>query len=121
MPDPQIDIDVIKEITDMFIEAGIHMDAVNVEGLTAVQNCTSRKLQISIHCIHRLAVFSFFFCLFLNSNIFIFWFSFIYFSRVPACFAYVRVCTFSMQPTYKYCCDDTNSMRSAYDVLHHDV
>lgn len=45
MPDPQIDIDVIKEITDMFIEAGIHMDAVNVEGLTAVQNCTSRKLR----------------------------------------------------------------------------
>lgn len=43
MPEPQIDIDVIKEITDMFIEAGIHMDAVNVEGLTAVQNCTSRK------------------------------------------------------------------------------
>lgn len=44
MPDPQVDIDTIKEITDMFIEAGIHMDAVNVEGLTAAQICTSRKL-----------------------------------------------------------------------------
>lgn len=43
MPDPQVDIDTIKEITDMFIEAGIHMDAVNVEGLTAAQICTSRK------------------------------------------------------------------------------
>lgn len=45
MPDPQVDIDTIKEITDMFIEAGIHMDAVNVEGLTAAQICTSRKYQ----------------------------------------------------------------------------
>lgn len=46
MPDPQVDIDTIKEITDMFIEAGIHMDAVNVEGLTAAQICTSRKHQL---------------------------------------------------------------------------
>lgn len=46
MPDPQVDIDTIKEITDMFIEAGIHMDAVNADGLTATQNCTSRKFQI---------------------------------------------------------------------------
>lgn len=43
MPEPQVDIDTIKEITDEFIEAGIHMDAVNVEGLTAAQICTSRK------------------------------------------------------------------------------
>lgn len=41
MPDPQVDIDTIKEITHMFIEAGIHMDAVNVDGLTAAQICTS--------------------------------------------------------------------------------
>lgn len=39
MPEPQVDIDTIKEITDMFIEAGIHMDAVNVDGLTAAQIC----------------------------------------------------------------------------------
>lgn len=39
MPDPQVDIDTIKEITYMFIEAGIHMDAVNVEGQTATQKC----------------------------------------------------------------------------------
>lgn len=37
MPEPQIDIDTIREITDMFIEAGIHMDAVNIDGLTAAQ------------------------------------------------------------------------------------
>lgn len=41
--EPQVDIDTIREITDMFIEAGIHMDAVNVEGLTAAQICTSRE------------------------------------------------------------------------------
>lgn len=46
MSDPQVDIDTIREITDMFIEAGIHMDAVNVEGLTAAQICTSRKNQV---------------------------------------------------------------------------
>lgn len=45
MPDPQVEIDTIKEIADMFIEAGIHMDAVNIEGLTAAQICTSRKHQ----------------------------------------------------------------------------
>lgn len=49
MPDPQVDIDTIREITDMFIEAGIHMDAVNVEGLTAAQNCTSRKFVFIFH------------------------------------------------------------------------
>lgn len=41
--DPHVDIDNIEEITYMFIEAGIHMDAVNVEGLTAAQICASRK------------------------------------------------------------------------------
>ncbi|XP_055311305.1 protein fem-1 homolog B isoform X3 [Sitodiplosis mosellana] len=46
MPDPQVDIDTIREITDMFIEAGIHMDAVNVEGLTAAQICTSPFIQV---------------------------------------------------------------------------
>lgn len=33
----------IEEITDMFIDAGVHVDAVNVEGLTAAQICTARK------------------------------------------------------------------------------
>ena len=98
MPDPQIDIDVIKEITDMFIEAGIHMDAVNVEGLTAVQNCTSRKLQISI-LLKPCSVFYILFFLLIFS-------------------LHLCVC---VQLTFKYCCVDTNSMRSAYDVLHHDV
>lgn len=45
MPDAQVDMDTIKEITDMFIDAGIHMDAVNADGLTASQIWTSRK-----HC-----------------------------------------------------------------------
>lgn len=44
--DPHVDIDNIEEITFMFIEAGIHMDAVNVEGLTAAQICASRKCTI---------------------------------------------------------------------------
>lgn len=48
MPDPQVDIDTIKEITDMFIEAGIHMDAVNVEGLTAAQICHHTRKHQSI-------------------------------------------------------------------------
>lgn len=47
MPDPQVDIDTIKDIADMFIEAGIHMDAVNNEGLTAAQICTSRKHSVN--------------------------------------------------------------------------
>lgn len=48
MPDPQVDIDTIKEITEMLIEAGIHMDAVNVEGLTAANICTSRELHFRL-------------------------------------------------------------------------
>lgn len=42
-PDPQTDLDIVSDITDLFIEAGIHMDAVNIEGLTAAQICISRK------------------------------------------------------------------------------
>lgn len=34
---------VVEEITDLFIEAGIHVDAVNVDGLTAGQLCVSRE------------------------------------------------------------------------------
>lgn len=40
---PHFDIDNIDEITSIFIAAGIHMDAVNIEGLTAAQICASRK------------------------------------------------------------------------------
>lgn len=57
MSDPQVDIDTIREITDMFIEAGIHMDAVNVEGLTAAQICTSRKNQ-ALFSLNRNAEFA---------------------------------------------------------------
>lgn len=32
-----------EEITKLFIEAGIHLDAVNCESVTAAQICTSRK------------------------------------------------------------------------------
>lgn len=39
-----VDMYSIEEITDLFIEAGVHVDAVNVEGLTAAQICTARKL-----------------------------------------------------------------------------
>lgn len=112
MPDPQIDIDVIKEITDMFIEAGIHMDAVNVEGVTAVQNCTSRKL--SPNAARNI---------FLDSEFYsLFFFSFILHvsARLCACL-HTCVCFSYVQPTYKYCYDDTNSTRSAFDVLHRDV
>lgn len=52
MPDPQVDIDTIKEITDMFIEAGIHMDAVNVEGLTAAQICHHTRKHLINHHIY---------------------------------------------------------------------
>lgn len=41
--DSQVDIDIVEEITDMFIEAGIHLDAINIEGLTAAQLCISRE------------------------------------------------------------------------------
>lgn len=104
MPDPQIDIDVIKEITDMFIEAGIHMDAVNVEGLTAVQNCTSRKFYKAIQqnvgpfFEFSFCFFSLFYCMSVRNDGYV----------VP-----------SVQPTYKYCCDDMNSMRSVLNVWHH--
>lgn len=43
LPDAQVDVVVVEEITDLFIDAGIHLDAVNVEGLTATQSCVSRK------------------------------------------------------------------------------
>lgn len=38
-----VDILTVTEITDMFIEAGIHIDAVNIDGLTAAQLCVTRK------------------------------------------------------------------------------
>lgn len=34
---------VVKEITEIFIEAGIHLDAVNVDGLKASQVCVQSK------------------------------------------------------------------------------
>lgn len=101
VPEPQIDIDVIKEITDMLIDAGIHMDAVNVEGLTAVQNCTSRKFRNAKHN------------MFLGHN----FYNLFCFVHPFRCMS-MRAC---VQPTYKYSYDDMSSMRSAFDVLHHDA
>lgn len=34
----------VEKIVDLFIEAGIHVDAVNIDGLTATQICVARKL-----------------------------------------------------------------------------
>lgn len=36
-------LSLVEEITDLFLKAGIHLDAVNVSGLTASQMCTSSE------------------------------------------------------------------------------
>lgn len=41
-PDSQM-LEVVEEITNLFVKSGIHLDAVNVHGLTASQLATSRK------------------------------------------------------------------------------
>lgn len=47
LQEAQVDLIVVEEITDLFIDAGIHLDAVNIEGLSASQLCTARK------CMHK--------------------------------------------------------------------
>ena len=51
MPDANVKT-VVKEITEMLIEAGIHLDAVNADGLKASQVCVqsecSRHNKVSI-------------------------------------------------------------------------
>lgn len=39
-------VEVVEEITELFIHAGIHLDGVNIDGLTAAQLCTSCKYQL---------------------------------------------------------------------------
>lgn len=43
MPDTHVNSDKIQEIIEMLIEAGIHMDAVNADGMTAARICTTCK------------------------------------------------------------------------------
>lgn len=57
LQEAQVDIVVVEEITDLFIEAGIHLDAVNIEGLTAAQLCVSRKLLESCEISHQHGTF----------------------------------------------------------------
>lgn len=45
MPTPQVDLEKIQEIVEMFIEAGMHMDAVNVDGVTAASICTTSEFE----------------------------------------------------------------------------
>lgn len=38
-------ITVVEEITNIFLEAGVHLDAVNIDGLTAAQICSSNAIE----------------------------------------------------------------------------
>lgn len=144
MPDPQVDIDTIREITDMFIESGIHMDAVNIDGLTAAQICTSRMYFLPFFFFYRstfhflfILVLYFFdnllwtpkskvhcslcFCFEIDNCfiIFLFGFSFLNFF-----FFFRRLCALRItetQHSFRFYCDDMNLTRSVYDVLHPDA
>lgn len=36
-------LETVEEIAELFIHAGVHLDGVNIHGLTAIQLCTSGK------------------------------------------------------------------------------
>lgn len=42
-------LEVVEEITELFVKSGIHLDAVNVHGLTAAQLATSRKFPYYVY------------------------------------------------------------------------
>lgn len=41
---PEI-LKLVEEITNLFLAAGVHLDAVNIDGLTAAQTCTSNSIE----------------------------------------------------------------------------